>query len=142
MSKAKPQRAHSRQLRALPAWRLRVGTTREGATAFCLIGHQKASFPRRSCCWPPSIPSFYFGALFIHPTASFGELFSSWHSLAAPFCGEGEQQFCQAAGVVAGNAVFDQQGRAQGLDAQLAHGVEVHFDGRGMLSGVAFQKRG
>jgi len=56
--------------------------------------------------------------------------------LASARVGKGKQQLGQAPGVVARHAVLHQQVRAQGLDAQLAYGIEVQFDGRGALGGV------
>lgn len=50
--------------------------------------------------------------------------------------GEGEQQLRQAAGIVAGDLVLDQQVGAQRLDSQLAHGVEVQLDRCGAFGGV------
>ena len=48
----------------------------------------------------------------------------------------------EAARVVARHVVFDQEIGAQGLDAQLAHRVEVKLDGLSALRGVTLQKCG
>lgn len=63
-------------------------------------------------------------------------------SLARPALRQREQHFGQAAGIVAGHLILNQQVGAKWFDAQFAHGIEVQHDGRGSVIRVSLQQRG